>query len=129
MWNPNIDVTLVERNTNYVSCPISNRVFSGKVDLNYLTHNYETLSKKYSIKIINDTVNSISPKNKKVTFNHKSIDYDILVVSPGVEFNYDNIPEFKKNKQSVPLHAWKAGKQTIDLKKQLIDMKDGGVFQ
>ena len=128
MWSPNIDVTLVEKNTNYVSCPISNRVFSGKVDLNYLTHNYETLSKKYSIKIINDTVNSISPKNKKVIFNHKSIDYDILVVSPGVEFNYDNIPEFKKNKESVPLHAWKAGKQTIDLKKQLIDMKDGGVF-
>jgi len=127
-WSPNIDVTLVEKNTNYVSCPISNRIFSGKVDLNYLTHNYETLSKKYSVKIINDTVNSISPKNKKVIFNHKSIDYDILVVSPGVEFNYDNIPEFKKNKESVPLHAWKAGKQTIDLKKQLIDMKDGGVF-
>ena len=127
-WSPNIDVTLVEKNTNYVSCPISNRIFSGKVDLNYLTHNYETLSKKYSIKIINDTVNSISPKNKKVIFNHKSIDYDILVVSPGVEFNYDNIPEFKKNKESVPLHAWKAGKQTIDLKKQLTDMKDGGVF-
>ena len=128
MWSPNIDVTLVEKNTNYVSCPISNRIFSGKVDLNYLTHNYETLSKKYSVKIINDTVNSISPKNKKVIFNHKSIDYDILVVSPGVEFNYDNIPEFKKNKESVPLHAWKAGKQTIDLKKQLNDMKDGGVF-
>ena len=127
-WSPNIDVTLVEKNTNYVSCPISNRIFSGKVDLNYLTHNYETLSKKYSVKIINDTVNSISPKNKKIIFNHKSIDYDILVVSPGVEFNYDNIPEFKKNKESVPLHAWKAGKQTIDLKKQLIDMKDGGVF-
>ncbi len=127
-WSPNIDVTLVEKNTNYVSCPISNRIFSGKVDLNYLTHNYETLSKKYSVKIINDTVNSISPKNKKVIFNHKSIDYDILVVSPGVEFNYDNIPEFKKNKESVPLHAWKAGKQTIDLKKQLNDMKDGGVF-
>ena len=127
-WSPNIDVTLVEKNTNYVSCPISNRIFSGKVDLNYLTHNYETLSKKYSVKIINDTVNSISPKNKKVIFNHKSIDYDILVVSPGVEFNYDNIPEFKKNKESVPLHAWKAGKQTIDLKKQLTDMKDGGVF-
>jgi len=127
-WSSNIDVTLVEKNTNYVSCPISNRIFSGKVDLNYLTHNYETLSKKYSVKIINDTVNSISPKNKKVIFNHKSIDYDILVVSPGVEFNYDNIPEFKKNKESVPLHAWKAGKQTIDLKKQLNDMKDGGVF-
>lgn len=127
-WSPNIDVTLVEKNTNYVSCPISNRIFSGKVDLNYLTHNYETLSKKYSVKIINDTVNSISPKNKKVIFNHKSIDYDILVVSPGVEFNYDNIPEFKKNKESIPLHAWKAGKQTIDLKKQLTDMKDGGVF-
>ena len=127
-WSPNIDVTLVEKNTNYVSCPISNRIFSGKVDLNYLTHNYETLSKKYSVKIINDTVNSISPKNKKVIFNHKSIDYDILVVSPGVEFNYENIPEFKKNKESVPLHAWKAGKQTIDLKKQLMDMKDGGVF-
>ena len=128
MWSPNIDVTLVEKNANYVSCPISNRIFSGKVNLNYLTHNYETLSKKYSVKIINDTVNSISPKNKKVIFNHKSIDYDILVVSPGVEFNYDNIPEFKKNKESVPLHAWKAGKQTIDLKKQLTDMKDGGVF-
>ena len=28
-WSPNIDVTLVEKNTNYISCPISNRIFSG----------------------------------------------------------------------------------------------------
>ena len=128
IWNPDIDVTIIEKNINYISCPISNRIFSGKVDLNYLTHNYETLSKKYSIKIINDTVNSIDTKNKKVTFSHKSLNYDILVVSPGVEFNYENIPEFKKNKQSVPLHAWKAGRQTIELKKQLVDMRNGGVF-
>ena len=48
----NIDVTLVERNTNYVSCPISNRVFSGKVDLNYLTHSYEALSKNIPLKLL-----------------------------------------------------------------------------
>ena len=47
IWNPDIDVTIIEKNINYISCPISNRIFSGKVDLNYLTHNYETLSKKY----------------------------------------------------------------------------------
>ena len=99
-----------------INLSISNRIFSGKVDLNYLTHNYETLSKKYSIKLL--TIQLILLTQKKVTFNHKSLN-DILVVSPGVEFNCENIPEFK-NKQSVPLHAWEAGSQTIKLKNNLL---------
>jgi len=67
----------------------------------------------------------IDPVNKKVVMRDgKNLQYDQLVVSPGIDFHtsingYDD--------QIMP-HAWKAGAQTLLLHKQLKSMKDGGVF-
>ena len=59
----------------------------------------------------------------------QTLAYDRLIVSPGVDVLYDTIPGLNNaDAQSRVLHAWKAGAQTLALRKQLEAMPDGGVY-
>lgn len=130
MWsNGGIRVTLVERNAAFVSCPISNLVLAGEKQLSDITVGYEGLA-KYGIKVVQDEVTAVDA-DKRVVKLAKGGDlaYDRLVLSPGVDFMYDGLPGLQSAaaQQSI-LHAWKAGPQTVALRKQLEAMPDGGVF-
>ena len=130
MWsNGGIRVTLVERNAAFVSCPISNLVLAGEKQLSDITVGYEGLA-KYGIKVVQDEVTAVDA-DKRVVKLAKSGDlaYDRLVLSPGVDFMYDGLPGLQSAAaQQAILHAWKAGPQTVALRKQLEAMPDGGVF-
>ncbi|MDP2810258.1 MAG: NAD(P)/FAD-dependent oxidoreductase [Rhodocyclaceae bacterium] len=129
LLDPGIDVTLIERGTLYTSCPLSNEVISGARDFKTLQAGYGGLAKR-GVKVVHNEVTQIDPVKKTVTTaDGKSFDYDALVVSPGVDFDYSTIqgltPDISENR--LP-HAWKAGPQTLLLKKQLEAMPDGGRF-
>ena len=130
MWsNGGIRVTLVERNAAFVSCPISNLVIAGEKQLSDITVGYEGLA-KYGIKVVQDEVTAVDA-DKRVIKLAKGGDlaYDRLVLSPGVDFMYDGLPGLQSaSAQQSILHAWKAGPQTVALRKQLEAMPDGGVF-
>jgi sulfite dehydrogenase len=130
MWsNGGIRVTLVERNAAFVSCPISNLVLAGEKQLSDITVGYEGLA-KYGIKVVQDEVTAVDA-DKRVVKLAKGGDlaYDRLVLSPGVDFMYDGLPGLQSTAaQQAILHAWKAGPQTVALRKQLEAMPDGGVF-
>lgn len=130
MWsNGGIRVTLVERNAAFVSCPISNLVLAGEKQLSDITVGYEGLA-KYGIKVVQDEVTAVDA-DKRVVKLAKGGDlaYDRLVLSPGVDFMYDGLPGLQSvSAQQAILHAWKAGPQTVALRKQLEAMPDGGVF-
>ncbi len=130
MWsNGGIRVTLVERNAAFVSCPISNLVLAGEKQLSDITVGYEGLA-KYGIKVVQDEVTAVDA-DKRVVKLAKGGDlaYDRLVLSPGVDFMYDSLPGLHSAAaQQAILHAWKAGPQTVALRKQLEAMPDGGVF-
>ncbi|MDY0057284.1 MAG: NAD(P)/FAD-dependent oxidoreductase [Methyloversatilis sp.] len=130
MWsNGGIRVTLVERNAAFVSCPISNLVLAGEKQLSDITVGYEGLA-KYGIKVVQDEVTAVDA-DKRVVKLAKGGDlaYDRLVLSPGVDFMYDGLPGLQSAAaQQAILHAWKAGPQTVALRKQLEAMPDGGVF-
>lgn len=130
MWsNGGIRVTLVERNAAFVSCPISNLVLAGEKQLSDITVGYEGLA-KYGIKVVQDEVTAVDA-DKRVVKLAKGGDlaYDRLVLSPGVDFMYDGLPGLQSaSAQQSILHAWKAGPQTVALRKQLEAMPDGGVF-
>src|ERR671935_2321614 len=53
--------------------------------------------------------------------------YDRLVLSPGVDFLYNEVRGYEGAEPRV-LHAWKAGPQTVELRRQLEAMPDGGVY-
>lgn len=129
-FDPSVDVTLIEMNKTYATCPGSNWVIGGLRDMNSITHGYDTLASKYGIKMVHDMVTDIDAGSQMVkTKGGKSIAYDRLIVSPGIDFKYDQIDGYNKGiADSKHVHAWKAGTQTEILRKQLVDMKDGGTF-
>lgn len=130
LWSlGSIDVVVVEPNSQFVSCPLSNLVLGGSKSINDLTFGYDALKANHGIKWVQDTVTAIDASAKKVTMLRGELSYDRLIVAPGVDFNYDALPMLAsaEAQQQVP-HAWKAGWQTVNLRKQLEAMPDGGVF-
>ena len=128
MTDPEIDVMLIEKNRNYVSCPLSNEVLGGERDIASLTFNYSKLSRNHDIQTLTDEVVAIDPGKRSVKVKSgKDYTYDKLVVSPGVDFHYDKISGYSAEVAERIPHAWKAGPQTVTLRKQLEAMKDGGV--
>ena len=131
MWSEGgVQVTLIERNPTFISCPISNLVIGGQKTMEDITISYEGLRSKWGVRVIQDDVVAVDAAKKTVSLKGGSaLSYDRLVLSPGVDFMWDEIPALKSSEaQGKILHAWKAGPQTVALRKQLESMKDGGVY-
>jgi NADPH-dependent 2,4-dienoyl-CoA reductase/sulfur reductase-like enzyme len=129
MWGPNIEVTLIEPNDKFYSCPRSNGVLAGLRTMDDITKSYENLP-KHGIKMVKDTVVGIDTSKRLVrTKSGASFGYDRLVLSPGVEIRTDMVKGYREAEAAGKVvHAWKAGPQTALLRKQLEAMPDGGVF-
>ena len=131
MWSDyGISVTLVEPNPTFISCPISNLVLGGVKTMADITTPYDNLGKRHGVQMVRDMVTSIDPEKRLVRLaGGAELPYDRLVLSPGVDFMWETLPGMASTaaKDKV-LHAWKAGAQTVALRKQLEAMPDGGVY-
>jgi sulfite dehydrogenase len=129
LWAPDIDVTMVERSDVFVSCPISNLVLGGNTQIGTITMGYDGLRSR-GVNIVRDEAVAVDAGARQVRLaSGKTLAYDRLIVSPGIDFMYDSIPGLKSaDAQNRVPHAWKAGPQTVALRKQLEAMRDGGVF-
>jgi sulfide dehydrogenase [flavocytochrome c] flavoprotein chain len=125
-----IDVVLVEPNEAFISCPISNLVLGGSRQMTDITVPYNFLSSRHGVRIVKDTVASVdTAKQVAVLASGSSIAYDKLVLSPGVDLLLDSIAGLKAaSADGRILQAWKAGPETVALRKQLEAMRDGGVY-
>lgn len=122
-----IDVTLVDSNRQFISCPLSNLVLGGSKTLADLTVSYDGLRRR-GVQVAIDTAVAIDAGRKQVRLaSGTSLGYDRLVVSPGVELVYDSIQGMNAAARETVLHAWEAGPQTLALRRQLEAMPDGGV--
>ncbi|MBW8329464.1 MAG: NAD(P)/FAD-dependent oxidoreductase [Thiobacillus sp.] len=128
-WGPNIDVTLIEPNDKFVSCPMSNWVLGGLRTMDDITHGYDNLP-RHGIKMVKDMVVAIDADKRFVkTRSGASIAYDRLVLAPGIEILTGSVKGFNEAETTGKVvHAWKAGPQTALLRKQLEAMPDGGTF-
>jgi sulfide dehydrogenase [flavocytochrome c] flavoprotein subunit len=125
--DPSIQVTLVEPNTKFVTCPFSNLVLGGLRTMDSITHGYDALRNKHGVNVVHDLVTAIDPAKKTVTLKSgKHLSYDRLIVSPGIDFKWNAIAGYDEKASAVMPHSWKAGPQTILLKKKLEAMKNGG---
>ena len=129
LWAPDIDVTLVERGDTFVSCPISNLVLGGNTQIGNITLGYDALRSR-GVRIVRDEAIGVDAGVRQVRLaGGTTLAYDRLIVSPGIDFIYDQLPGLQSAEaQNRVLHAWKAGPQTVALRKQLEAMRDGGVF-
>ena len=130
MWgNGALDVTLVEPNAAFVSCPLSNLVLGGSKQIADLTVSYDGLVKR-GVRVITETATVVDPVRQTCASRTSGeLPYDRLVLSPGIDFMYDQVPGLgSPEAQAKVLHAWKAGPQTVALRRQLEAMPDGGVY-
>ncbi|MBX3626237.1 MAG: FAD-dependent oxidoreductase [Rhizobacter sp.] len=125
-----IDVVLIEPQASFVSCPVSNLVLSGLRSLADITTPYDTLVSRHGIRWVRDRATRLDTMAKTVTLaSGAAIGYDTLVVSPGVELLFDEIAGLRAAHASGQvLQAWKAGPETLALRRQLEAMPDGGVY-
>ena len=131
MWSDyGIQVTLVEPNASFVSCPISNLVLGGSKTMADITTPYDNLRKRHGITLVQDMVTSIDADKRIVKLaSGAELSYDRLILSPGVDFMWETLPGMgKPGAQEAVWHSWKAGAQTVALRKQLEAMPDGGVY-
>jgi len=128
-WYPKAQVTLIEPNAEFISCPTSNEVLAGHATMADLTRSYGNI-KKIVDAFVPDYVTAINTKAQTVTTKGgKTFAYDRLVLAGGVELLFGAVKGYDAEAQKTVKHAWKASAdQTLALRKQLEAMPDGGVF-
>nr|WP_145551118.1 NAD(P)/FAD-dependent oxidoreductase [Variovorax boronicumulans] len=125
-----IDVVLIEPAEAFVSCPISNLVVGGSRQIAEITSPYTELTRRHGIVRVRDSATAIDTAARSVKLaGGATIGYDKLVVSPGVELQFGSIEGLQAAHASGQiLQAWKAGPETVALRRQLEAMPDGGVY-
>ena len=125
--DPGIQVTLVEPARKFVTCPFSNTVIGGFRSIEDVTHGYSRLTDE-GIQIVHARAADIDANRRRVILdNGERIQYDRLVLSPGVDLIWNAIEGYDERTAQVFPHAWKAGAQTLLLRRQLEAMQDGGL--
>ena len=124
---PRLDVTLVEPNPVYTSCPFSNSVLANLREISQQEFRYEGV-KRSGVTVAATSATSVDATAKTVALaDGNRLSYDRLVMSPGIDFNWGALPGYDEAAAQKMPHAWKAGGQTTLLRNQLQAMDDGGL--
>jgi len=125
MWGgDSVDVTVIEENSSYISPILSNLVLNSQKTTSDLTFSYTPLKDTYKVNVINKTLSSITSSSKSISLSDgTNIQYDKLVLAPGIDFEYTNSYDISKI-----THAWKSGDQVNLLKDQIQNLKNGDTF-
>lgn len=127
-FDPNLRITLIEADKKFTTCPFSNAVLGGMRDINSITHGYSAQTKR-GIKVIHSHVTQVDGSARKIMLdNGKQLGYDRLVISPGIDFKWDEVEGMNATDAELIPHAWHGGSQTILLQNQLKAMNNGDVF-
>jgi len=128
-WAPQSEVTVIEPNPVFTSCPFSNTVLAGTNKMEDIEMPYDHV-KKIVDNWVADMVTAIDTGKRTVTTaGGKTFAYDRLVLAGGIELLFDKVQGYDAEAQKTIKHAWKAGRdQTGVLRQQLEAMPDGGTF-
>jgi sulfide dehydrogenase [flavocytochrome c] flavoprotein subunit len=125
--DPKLQVTLIEPNRTFTACPFSNEVIAGLRDLETQQFSYDRIAAE-GVTVIAQAATKIDPKAHTVGLaDGGSLAYDRLVLAPGIDLRFDALPGYDEAASAKMPHAWKAGEQTILLRRQLEAMDDGGL--
>lgn len=124
-----VDVTLVERDAAFVSCPLSNLVLAGSRSIADVTVQYDALGHS-GVRVVHDCAVAVDAERRRVRLARGAeLAYDRLILSPGIDFFFDRVDGLDTDAaRALFPHAWRAGPQTVALRRQLETMRDGGVF-
>jgi NADPH-dependent 2,4-dienoyl-CoA reductase/sulfur reductase-like enzyme len=125
--DPKLDVTLIEPNATFTSCPLSNEVIAGLRDIDAQQFTYQKIAAE-GVRVIAQAAAAIDPQARKVTLaDGSALPYDRLVLSPGIDLDFGAVQGYDEAAAEQLPHAYKAGAQTLLLRRQIESMDDGGV--
>ena len=122
--NNEVKITLVEKQKTFISCPMSNWVIGQIKEMNDISFSYEKFIKNNNVEIIFDKVHHINLDKKNVETSNLTINFDKLILSPGIELDYSSIEGYYGVQDENVLSAWKAGKETNFLAKKVSGIQD-----
>jgi len=126
-FDPKINVTLVETNATFTACPFSNAVVAALRELNAQQFTYERIAGA-GVTLAQARATAVEPQMRKVSLaDGQTLSYDRLVLAPGIDISWDALPGYSEAAAEQMPHAWKAGEQTLLLRRQLEAMEDGGL--
>ena len=125
--DPRLLVTLVEPNRIFTACPFSNDVIAGDRSIEAQQFTYDKVTAS-GVTVAALAAAKIDPQARTVGLaDGSTLVYDRLVLSPGIDLRFDAVPGYDEAATSKMPHAWKAGEQTLLLRRQLEAMEDGGL--
>jgi sulfide dehydrogenase [flavocytochrome c] flavoprotein subunit len=125
--DPKLQVMLIEPNRVFTACPFSNEVIAGLRELAAQQFSYDRIIAE-GVTVIAQAATRINPQTRTVGLaDSTSLTYDRLVLAPGIDLRFDALPGYDETASAKMPHAWKAGEQTILLRRQLEAMDDGGL--
>ncbi|HXO73031.1 MAG TPA: FCSD flavin-binding domain-containing protein [Bradyrhizobium sp.] len=125
--DPKLQVTLVEPNRTFTACPFSNTVIAGLRSIEAQQFTYDKIAAD-GVTVIAQAATKIDPQARTAGLaDGTSLAYDRLVLAPGIDLRFDALPGYDEAAAAKMPHAWKAGEQTLLLRKQLEAMDDGGL--
>jgi sulfide dehydrogenase [flavocytochrome c] flavoprotein subunit len=126
-YDKGLDVTVVEANPTYTACPFSNDVIAGLRDIKEQQFGYGKVTGD-GITLAQTNTTGVDATARTVTLaNGSTLNYDRLILAPGIELRFDALPGYDEAAAQRMPHAWKAGEQTMLLRRQIEAMEDGGV--
>jgi sulfide dehydrogenase [flavocytochrome c] flavoprotein subunit len=122
-----LQVSLIEPVRTFTACPFSNEVIGGLRDISAQQFGYEKIAAE-GVGVIAQAATQIDAQKHIVTLaDGTSLGYDRLVLAPGIDLRFDALPGYDEAASLKMPHAWKAGEQTLLLRKQIEAMDDGGL--
>jgi len=123
---PRVHVTLVAASDVFTACPFSNDVIAGLRNIKAQQFGYDKVRRE--VTFIQQMVTKIDPRKRTVDLaDGSSHGYDRIVLAPGIDFRWDGLPGYDEAASAKLPHAWKAGEQTMLLRRQIEAMPDGGL--
>jgi NADPH-dependent 2,4-dienoyl-CoA reductase/sulfur reductase-like enzyme len=125
--DPRVTVTLVEASPTFTACPFSNNVIAGLRDIAAQQFGYDKVAAD-GVVLAMTAASAVDAQARAVTLtNGTRLPYDRLVLAPGIDIRWDGLPGYSEAAAARMPHAWKAGEQTLLLRRQLEAMDDGGL--
>src|SRR5436189_1475958 len=124
---PKLQVTLVEQDRTFVACPFSNNVIAGLRSIEAQQFGYDKVAST-GVTVAIQAATAVDAAARTVRLaGGTTLSYDRLVLSPGVDLRFDALSGYDEAAAQKMPHAWKAGEQTLLLRRQLEAMDDGGL--
>lgn len=107
----------------------SNLYVGGLRRLETLQYDYEGITALPGVTVVQERAEAVEPERRRVVLaDGRDLDYDLLVLSPGIDLDFESVPGWSEAAAETMPHAWRAGPQTVLLKQQLDAVPDGGLI-